>query len=108
LPTAGPHGRSRLSHWDFEIDKGWSEFAAMASLAGRAISAERRGLTRVLGGISPIDVGFIDTMKRQGVLEHVDAVAIHGSPLDWIRRSNAAIAQRIGSACVTTAIISAG
>jgi beta-xylosidase len=74
---------NNLSHWDFEIDQGWSEFAAMASLAGQAIAAERPGLTRVLGGISPIDANFMGTMKRHGVLDHVDAVAVHGFPLDW-------------------------
>jgi beta-xylosidase len=74
---------NNLSHWDFEIDQGWSEFAAMASLAGQAIAAERPGLTRVLGGISPIDANFMRTMKRHGVLDHVDAVAVHGFPLDW-------------------------
>jgi beta-xylosidase len=74
---------NNLSHWDFEIDQGWAEFGAMATLAARAVAAERPGLTRVLGGISPIDVNFIATMKRHGVLDHVDAVAVHGFPLDW-------------------------
>ena len=74
---------NNLSHWDFEIDQGWGEFGVMASLAGQAVATERPGLTRVLGGISPIDVNFIETMKRHGVLNHVDAVAVHGFPLDW-------------------------
>ena len=74
---------NNLSHWDFEIDDGWSEFGAMASLAGQAIATERPGLTRVLGGISPIDANFMATMQRYGVLQHVDAVAVHGFPLDW-------------------------
>jgi beta-xylosidase len=55
----------------------------MARLAGEAIRAESRDLPRVLGGISPIDPHFIQLMKDQGVLDHVDAVAIHGFPLDW-------------------------
>jgi beta-xylosidase len=71
------------SHWDIEFDTGWVRFAEMASLAGEAIGAAAPGLTRVLGGISPIDPGFIGNMKGQGVLEHVDAVAVHGFPLDW-------------------------
>ena len=37
----------------------------------------------MLGGISPIDPLFIQNMQGQGVLEHVDAVAVHGFPLDW-------------------------
>ena len=71
------------SHWDFAIDPDWSAFAAMARLAGDAIAAEEPGLPRVLGGISPIDPLFIQNMQGQGVLEHVDAVAVHGFPLDW-------------------------
>ncbi len=71
------------SHWDPEIDPDWSKFARMASLAGQAIRQAHRTLPRVLGGISPIDPMFIANMGGQGVLEHVDAVAVHGFPLDW-------------------------
>jgi beta-xylosidase len=71
------------SHWDFEIDPDWSAFAEMTRLAGVAIAAEDPRLPRVLGGISPIDPLFIENMAGQGVLEHVDAVAVHGFPLDW-------------------------
>lgn len=71
------------SHWDFEIDADWRIFARMATLAADAIRSENRCLTRVLGGISPIDPKFIHNMKEQGVLDHVDAIAVHGFPLDW-------------------------
>jgi beta-xylosidase len=71
------------SHWDFAIDPDWSAFAQMTRLAGDSIAAEDPGLPRVLGGISPIDPLFIQNMQGQGVLEHVDAVAVHGFPLDW-------------------------
>jgi beta-xylosidase len=71
------------SHWDFEIDPDWSAFAEMARLAGAAIAAENPRILRVLGGISPIDPLFIRNMQGQGVLDHVDAVAVHGFPLDW-------------------------
>jgi beta-xylosidase len=37
----------------------------------------------VLGGISPIDPAFISTMQERGVLAELDAVAVHGFPLDW-------------------------
>jgi beta-xylosidase len=40
-------------------------------------------LTLVLGGISPIDPSFLELLAAQGVLEHVDVVAVHGFPLDW-------------------------
>jgi len=71
------------SHWDFENDPGWAVFAEMTKLAGQAIAAEKPGLTRVLGGISPIDPLFINVLAAQGVMEHLDAVAVHGFPLDW-------------------------
>ncbi len=71
------------SHWDPEIDPEWEKFARMAILAGDAIAAENPDVTRVLGGISPIDPGFIGRLKGYGVLDHVDAVAVHGFPLDW-------------------------
>jgi len=40
-------------------------------------------LPLVLGGISPIDPQFVRLLKEQGLLEHLDAVAVHGFPLDW-------------------------
>ena len=71
------------SHWDQEIDPGWGRFAETAKLAAQAIKAERPNLPRVLGGISPIDPGFITNMRDRGVMDHLDVVAVHGFPLDW-------------------------
>jgi beta-xylosidase len=71
------------SHWDPELDPDWSRFARMARLAGEAIRAEHSSLTRVLGGMSPIDPGFILRMREDGALAAMDAVAVHGFPLDW-------------------------
>jgi beta-xylosidase len=71
------------SHWDFEIDPGWTLFGRMAMLAGDAVRGENATLTRVLGGMSPIDTAFVRNMQGQGVLDHVDALAVHGFPLDW-------------------------
>lgn len=71
------------SHWDFEIDKDWSIFSEMVKTAADAIRAENSKLPRVLGGISPIDPEFMRRMQRHGVLEKLDAVAVHGFPLDW-------------------------
>jgi len=71
------------SHWDLELDPGWTRFAEMAILAGKAVHAVHPNLVRVLGGMSPIDPGFLNCMKAYGVLEHFDAVAVHGFPLDW-------------------------
>lgn len=74
---------NNLSHWDFHVDQGWSRFAEMARLAGEAVRLERPALTRVLGGMSPIDASFLGLLRDQGGLDEVDAVAIHGFPLDW-------------------------
>ncbi len=71
------------SHWDFLIDKDWSVFAEMVKLASKSIRAENPKLPIVLGGISPIDADFMRRLKTYGVLDAVDAVAVHGFPLDW-------------------------
>jgi beta-xylosidase len=74
---------NNLSHWDFEVDRDWSVYARMVKLAAAAIHAENPKLTKVLGGISPIDPAFILRMRDMGALEQLDAVAVHGFPLDW-------------------------
>ncbi len=71
------------SHWDPELDPAWSKFAEMTILASQAIRAENSNLPRVLGGMSPIDPGFIKNLEERGVLDHVDVLAVHGFPLDW-------------------------
>lgn len=71
------------SHWDFEVDPEWQMYAEMVKLAALACKAENPGILRVLGGISPIDPHFIKRMINAGVLENLDAVAVHGFPLDW-------------------------
>lgn len=71
------------SHWDILIDPDWAMFADLALAAGKSIRSVHPTLPRVLGGISPIDPSFIRNMQARGVLDHVDAVAVHGFPLDW-------------------------
>ncbi|CCD94287.1 conserved hypothetical protein [Bradyrhizobium sp. ORS 375] len=71
------------SHWDLQLDPDWARFAETAIAAGKAIRSANATLPRVLGGISPIDPAFINNMKARGALDHVDAVAVHGFPLDW-------------------------
>jgi beta-xylosidase len=74
---------NNLSHWDFQIDPNWRIFSRMLRGAGQAVAAERPGLTRVLGGISPIDPNFIANLVGQNALSEIDVVAVHGFPLDW-------------------------
>jgi len=74
---------NNLSHWDREQDPEWRQFGDMVKLAAAAVRTENPRLRIVLGGISPIDPDFISNLQRQGVLEAVDVVAVHGFPLDW-------------------------
>jgi beta-xylosidase len=71
------------SHWDPELDPDWKLFADMTIAATDAIAAENPDLPKVLGGISPIDPKFIRNLADRGVLDRLDAVAVHGFPLDW-------------------------
>src|SRR4028119_939693 len=71
------------SHWDFHIDPEWREFAEMTKLAAQAVRRLCPELPLVLGGLSPIDTNFVKLMQSQGVLDHLDVVALHGFPLDW-------------------------
>jgi beta-xylosidase len=74
---------NNLSHWDFEIDPEWREFATMTATAAETVRALAPDLTLVLGGISPIDPVFMRLLASYGLLNVVDVVAVHGFPLDW-------------------------
>jgi beta-xylosidase len=74
---------NNMSHWDFRLDPGWAVYADMVRRAARAVAAESPEVRRVLGGMSPIDPGFVANLAGQGVLDDVDVVAVHGFPLDW-------------------------
>ncbi|MGE5562268.1 MAG: glycosyl hydrolase [Bacillota bacterium] len=71
------------SHWDPEIDPEWSMFAEHVAAAGQAIRSVNPQMTRVLGGMSPIDPHWLRRIEAHGALDHVDVVAVHGFPLDW-------------------------
>jgi beta-xylosidase len=71
------------SHWDPEIDPEWKLFAEHVTAAGEAIRNVNPEMTRVLGGMSPIDPHWLRRMEKHGALDHVDVVAVHGFPLDW-------------------------
>lgn len=71
------------SHWDFHVDPEWREFADMTTCAARRIKELAPDLPVVLGGMSPIDPAWLRLVESHGVLDHVDAVALHGFPLDW-------------------------
>src|SRR3546814_2689584 len=79
------------SHWDPEIDPEWSLFAEMAKLTGDAMADAAPGLTRVLGGISPIDPAFIQRLANMGVLDCVDRSEEHTSELQSLMRISYAV-----------------
>lgn len=74
---------NNLSHWDFQMDPEWRQFGTMIAGAARAIKELAPDLRLVLGGISPIDPNFIRLLAGYGVLNDLDAVGVHGFPLDW-------------------------
>ena len=71
------------SHWDPMLDPDWSIYADTVTRAGRAIRQVNPALTRVLGGMSPIDPVWLQRIEGHGGLAEVDVVAVHGFPLDW-------------------------
>ena len=71
------------SHWDFEIDSEWHIYSNMVRTAADAVKSVNPSVTRVLGGISPIDPVSVTRLTENGALDNIDAVAVHGFPLDW-------------------------
>ncbi|MBW8784838.1 MAG: beta-xylosidase [Novosphingobium sp.] len=71
------------SHWDPELDPEWQIYGEMVKCAGQAIAEVNPAVTRVLGGMSPIDPQWVQRMRGQGALDAIDVVAVHGFPLDW-------------------------
>ncbi|MDP1026468.1 glycosyl hydrolase [Sphingomonas sp. KR1UV-12] len=71
------------SHWDVALDPDWAIFGETVKQAGAAIRAANPAVTRVLGGMSPIDPQFVHRLAGYGVMDAVDVVAVHGFPLDW-------------------------
>lgn len=74
---------NNLSHWDYTLDPEWTTFSQMILYAAREVKNEAPGVTRVLGGLSPLDPDFAERMCRLGVADAMDIIALHGFPLDW-------------------------
>lgn len=74
---------NNLSHWNFHLDPGWSRFSDMVKQAANSIRSVNPQLPVVLGGVSSCDSDFLRLMSSHGVLDYVDAVGVHGFPLDW-------------------------
>jgi beta-xylosidase len=74
---------NNLSHWNFHLDPEWKRFADMVSQTSIAIRHIHSELRIILGGVSSCDCDFLRLMNHHGVMQHVDAVGVHGFPLDW-------------------------
>ena len=74
---------NNLSHWNFKLDPDWSRFADMVKRASESVRKANPDIPIVLGGVSSCDCDFLRLMTAYGVMEHVDAVGVHGFPLDW-------------------------
>ncbi len=89
---------NNLSHWNFHLDPEWKTFAAMVKAASESIRSSNPDLPIVLGGVSSCDSDFLRLMRSYGVLEYVDAVGVHGFPLDWNHWQIDEWPERIGEA----------
>lgn len=71
------------SHWDLEIDPDWMRYAECVRRVSAAVAGVNPAITRVLGGMSPIDASWLQRLEANGAIDAVDVVAVHGFPLDW-------------------------
>ncbi|HEX8324803.1 MAG TPA: hypothetical protein VF595_12920 [Tepidisphaeraceae bacterium] len=68
--------------WDFpRLDPHWRKFGEMIGSA--AYWAKERGVYTVLGGMIPVDPHWLRLIESYGVLQYIDAVAIHAFPGMW-------------------------
>ena len=72
---------NNINDWDWRMDPQWAVFSEM--IEGAAYWCHRRGKRTVLGGMCPTDRVWLDLLARNGVLEHLDAVGVHGFPGTW-------------------------
>jgi CDP-paratose 2-epimerase len=66
------------SEYDFTIDPGWKLFCQMVGAA--ASRCKQKGKKTVLGGMSPVDPGWLQQMFSNGLMDNIDIVGIHGFP----------------------------
>ncbi|WP_221174339.1 NAD-dependent epimerase/dehydratase family protein [Luteibacter sp. 9135] len=69
---------NNLIEWNYGLDRGWLKFCEMVGNA--AAWAKRRGKKTVLGGMSPIDPNWLQTMFDNGLMAYIDVVGVHGFP----------------------------
>jgi len=72
---------NNISEWDWTLDDRWLIFGQ--TIGGAAYWARHLGRKTVLGGMSPVDPGWLGLMFDRGVMDHIDVVGIHGFPGTW-------------------------
>jgi CDP-paratose 2-epimerase len=72
--------------WDQDHDPEWRRFAEMVAWAAGAIACA--GKRVVLGGMSPIDGGWLDQLRLhdEHVLRNVEIIGVHAFPGQWNER----------------------
>lgn len=66
------------SEYDYTLDRQWKIFCEM--ITGAAYWMQRLGKKTLLGGMSPIDPNWLQLIYDRGVMQHIDAIGIHGFP----------------------------
>src|SRR5699024_8750206 len=66
------------SEYDFRLDNDWSIFKEFVGGAAEVVKNHDKKV--LLGGMSPIDPGWLSHMYEDGLMEQIDAVGIHGFP----------------------------
>lgn len=76
---------NNTSEYDFRLDSDWSIFNDFVGGAAEVVKQHDKKV--LLGGMSPIDPGWLRHMYDIGLMDNVDAVGIHGFPgtfdTDW-------------------------
>ena len=75
---------NNLSHWDRSQDPDWALFTEMIAMAGERLGQVAPGLTRVLGGISPIDPLFIRNVFGRDIADAIDQAFGRAYTLDGV------------------------
>src|SRR5690606_18164963 len=66
------------SEYDYRLDPSWDIFCNLIGWAAK--EAKKHEKKVLLGGMSPIDPGWLGYMYEKGLMENIDAVGIHGFP----------------------------
>lgn len=66
------------SEYDYRLDPGWDIFANLINWSAKEASKHNKKV--LMGGMSPVDPGWLGYMFEKGVMDAIDAVGIHGFP----------------------------